>query len=58
MKILDLGSNELQDWSAQDIVDYINSDRNSEWLDYTNDEWLEAWYEWADGEFYKLISLL
>ena len=56
MKILDKSSGKLEEWSAQDIVDYVNSDRNSEWIDYTADEWLDAWNEWAEGEFYELIN--
>jgi hypothetical protein len=56
MKILNLGTMEIENWTAEDIVDYVNADRNPDWLDYDVTEWREAWYEWAEGEFYKIVE--
>lgn len=54
MKVKDLESGEIQEWSIDAILEEINRDRGSKWTDYDQTDWLEGWNEWVEGEFYTI----
>ena len=40
------------EWSVEAMLTEINRDRNSEWVDYDEADYLEGWDEFVEGEFY------
>lgn len=55
-KIKDVVTGEIKTWTIDQILHEINRDHSSEWQDYNEDDWLEGWEEWVEGEFYTLIK--
>lgn len=51
IKLLETG--EIQQWSIHYVLEEINRDRSSGWIDYDDSEWQEGWDEWVEGEFYS-----
>lgn len=41
------------DW----ILNEINRDRSGKWTNYDETDWREGWYEWCEGDIYKIINL-
>lgn len=54
MKVKDLESGEIKEWSLEAILEEINRDRSGSWTDYDETDWLEGWNEWVEGEFYTI----
>lgn len=50
MKVKDLESGEIQEWSLKAVLEEINRDRSGSWTDYDESDWLEGWNEWVEGE--------
>ena len=44
---------EVVTMTLQELLTYINADRNPEWLDYDSDDWEEGMREWTDLEIVK-----
>ena len=55
MRVKDLETGEIQEWSLEAILEEINRDRSEHWTDYDETDWLEGWNEWVEGEFYSII---
>jgi len=55
-KIKDIVTGEIKTWTIEQILNEINRDNSSEWQNYNEDDWLEGWEEWVEGEFYTLIK--
>lgn len=51
MKIKDIETGEIQEWSIDAMLDEINRDRSSGWTNYDEKDYLEGWDEWVEGEF-------
>lgn len=47
---------EIQEWTIEGMLSVINENRSSGWTDYTEEDFLEGWNEWIEGEFYALIE--
>ena len=54
IKIKDLVTGEILNWSIAQVLSEINRDRSHGWTDYDESDWFEGWSEWVDGEYYKL----
>jgi len=53
MKIKDLETGDIQEWSVDAMLSEINRDRGEHWLDYNEEDYLEGWDEWVEGDFYS-----
>lgn len=56
LKILNLETQVVEDWTIEAAITEINRDRSEEWQDYDETDWREGWQEWVEGEFYSLIE--
>ena len=56
-KIKCLETNAVLVWTATQVLEEINRDRNPEWQDYDlNDDIDEAWNFWIEGgEYYSMV---
>jgi hypothetical protein len=46
-----------QEWTLEEIIEYINQDRSERWTDYDETDWKEGWNEWVEPEgFYTLLD--
>ena len=54
-KIKELDTGKIKDWSMKEILYEINRDHSLEFQDYDENDWLEGWDEWVEGEFYSRI---
>ncbi len=52
MKIKDLETGKIQEWSIDAILAEINRDRSSNWIDYNEHDYLDGWDNFVEGEFY------
>ena len=55
MKVKEIESGEIQEWTVEAILYEINRDRSSGWTNYDESDWLDGWNDWIEGEFYTLI---
>lgn len=55
-KILNIETGLTENWSVEAMLDEINRDRSDGWTDYDENDYIEGWNEWVDGEFYKLVN--
>lgn len=55
-KVLNLETKEIQFWSIKAILEEINRDRSSKWTDYTEEDWVDGWMNWVEGEFYSILD--
>lgn len=55
MKVKEIESGEIQEWTVEAILEEINRDRSSGWTNYDESDWLDGWNDWIEGEFYTLI---
>lgn len=39
--------------TLDDMLEYVNADRNSEWKDYDDEDWQEGMLEWTDLDFVR-----
>jgi hypothetical protein len=39
--------------TLEDMLEYVNADRNSEWQDYDDEDWQEGMLEWTDLDFVR-----
>jgi len=46
------------EWSVDEILEEINRDRSSEWIDYDETDFAEGWREWCEGTYYTIKELL
>jgi len=44
-------------WTMTDVLNEINRDRSSGWIDYNKKDWLEGWNEWIEkDDFYSIYN--
>ena len=57
-KIQCLQTKAVEVWTATQVLEEINRDRNPEWQDYDlNDDIAEAWYFWIEGgEYWTMLT--
>lgn len=55
-KILNIETGLTENWSVEAMLYEINRDRSDSWTNYDEDDYIEGWNEWVDGEFYKLVD--
>lgn len=56
IKIKDIESGIVREWTLQEVINYINADRSGKWTDYDESDWVDGWMSWCEGEIYTLIS--
>lgn len=39
------------------LLEYINQDRSDEWTDYTEEDWMEGWLEWCEGDCWTITDI-
>jgi len=39
------------------LLEYINADRSEEWKNYTEEDWMEGWLEWCEGENWTISMI-
>lgn len=56
-KVKNLETNQIEDWSIEQILDEINRDHSTEFTHHTEDDWEEGWEEWVEGYgYYELLK--
>jgi len=56
MKIKEIESGEVFEWTVKEVLEEINRDRSEEWQSYNKTDWREGWYEWCEGDIYTLME--
>lgn len=56
VKILNLETQVVENWSIEEVINEINRDRTEQWQDYDSTDWRVGWAEWVEGEFYSLAE--
>lgn len=56
IKVKDLTTQEIYEWTIEDVLEEINRDRSSEWTDYDESDWEEGWDAWCEGDVYTMIQ--
>jgi hypothetical protein len=51
-----LSNDNISIWSIKDILNEINKDRDIDWQDYDETDWLEGWFIFCEGRDYTLVS--
>jgi len=47
----------IMTWTITDVLNEINRDRSSGWIDYNKNDWLEGWNEWIEtDDFYSIYN--
>jgi hypothetical protein len=54
LRNIETGENEK--WTIEQIVSYINAERNEEWIPYDQNDWRDGWSHFCEGNEYQLIS--
>ena len=55
--IQDIETSETQVVGIDWILNEINRDRSGKWTNYDETDWKDGWYEWCEGDTYKIINL-
>lgn len=56
-KVKNLATNEVEDWSIEQILEEINRDHSEEFTEYTEDDWQDGWNAWIEGYgYYELVK--
>ena len=54
-KLIDEGiEKETLYWDINRILEEINSDKSSEWQNYTKKDWKEGWTQFCEGIWYSI----
>jgi len=56
MKIKEIKSSEIFEWTLKEVLEEINRDRSEEWQNYNRTDWREGWDEWCEGDIYTLME--
>lgn len=56
IKLLNTETNEVEYWTLETMLAYINEDRNPEWQPYTEADWRDGWNHFCDGSQFQLLS--
>lgn len=56
IKVKDLTTQEIYEWTIEDVLEEINRDRSSKWTDYDESDWEEGWDAWCEGDVYTMIQ--
>jgi len=56
MKIKEIKSGEIFEWTLKEVLEEINRDRSEEWQNYNRTDWREGWDEWCEGDIYTLME--
>jgi len=55
-KVKNLETNQIENWSIEQILYEINRDHSPEFTEYNEKDWEEGWKEWCEGQYYSLIT--
>lgn len=53
----EISTGTTQEWTLEQMLDFINSDRNPEWVPYTEKDWKDGWDHFGAPEEYTIISI-
>lgn len=56
VKVLNLETRAVENWSIEEVLKEINRDRSEMWQDYDSSDWREGWLEFVEGDFYSLVE--
>ena len=56
-EIVDICSREVIICDIDDVLDEINRDTSSRWSDYTREDWVDGWADWAEGDIYSIHQI-
>jgi hypothetical protein len=57
-RVKKLSNDNISIWSIKDILNEINKDRDIDWQDYNETDWLEGWFIFCEGLDYTLVSTI
>jgi len=47
----------IMKWTMTDVLNEINRNRSSGWIDYNKTDWVEGWNEWIEtDDFYSIYN--
>lgn len=55
--VMDIETKKTFAWTSKEMLQEINRDTSDEWTDYNVGDLFEGWYEWVEGEFYKIVEI-
>ena len=56
INLINLETNQAEAWHLSKVIEYINADRNPEWQDYDEGDWLNGWIHFCEGDSYILVK--
>lgn len=56
VRVLNLETRAIKNWSIEEVLKEINRDRSEMWQDYDSSDWREGWLEFVEGDFYSLVE--
>lgn len=56
VRVLNLETKAVENWSIEEVLKEINRDRSEMWQDYDSSDWREGWLEFVEGDFYSLVE--
>jgi hypothetical protein len=56
--LVNLQTDEVIEWTTEEVLAEINRDRSEDWIEYTEADLLSGWKEWCEGETYTMITYL
>jgi len=51
-KIYDVHDKKYLEWDIKQMLEEINRDRSSDWENYTEEDYIEGWNAWVEGDGY------
>jgi hypothetical protein len=55
-KVLNIETKETELWSIDAILHEINRDRSQDWDPYNENDWIEGWKFFVEGDYYMLLD--
>jgi hypothetical protein len=53
----EVSTGQVQEWTVNQMLDFINADRNPEWIPYTKDDWENGWTHFGAPDEFEIISI-
>lgn len=52
----EISTGTIQEWTMGQMLDFINEDRNPEWVPYGKDDWKDGWTHFGAPDEFEIIS--
>jgi len=53
MNIQNITTGKIEEWTINEMLEEINRDRSDRWIPYTEEDMVEGWDEWVEGDYYS-----